>query len=186
MSLSQANILRPVLFVPASMPALDLLVKMQATRTHMALVIDEYGGTEGLASIEDIVEKIVGDIEDEHDSGESPKIEAAADGTLIVDARAGLSEVFRAIDIDLAAISDAEDVDTLGGLITALAGHVPARGEIILEDGIEFEVVDADPRRVKRVKIRMAGARPFRRQIADSPAPDDLAKQGDPPEKGKG
>jgi CBS domain containing-hemolysin-like protein len=186
MSLSQANILRPVLFVPASMPALDLLVKMQATRTHMALVIDEYGGTEGLASIEDIVEKIVGDIEDEHDSGESPKIEAAADGNFIVDARAGLSEVFRAIDVDLAAISDAEDVDTLGGLITALAGHVPARGEIILEDGIEFEVVDADPRRVKRVKIRMAGARPFRRQIADSPAPDELAKQGDPPEKGKG
>jgi CBS domain containing-hemolysin-like protein len=186
MSLSQANILRPVLFVPASMPALDLLVKMQATRTHMALVIDEYGGTEGLASIEDIVEKIVGDIEDEHDSGESPKIEAAADGNLIVDARAGLSEVFRAIDVDLAAISDAEDVDTLGGLITALAGHVPARGEIILEDGIEFEVVDADPRHVKRVKIRMAGARPFRRQIADSPAPDELAKQGDPPEKGKG
>jgi CBS domain containing-hemolysin-like protein len=186
MSLSQANILRPVLFVPASMPALDLLVRMQATRTHMALVIDEYGGTEGLASIEDIVEMIVGDIEDEHDSGESPKIEAAADGNFIVDARAGLSEVFRAIDVDLAAISDAEDVDTLGGLITALAGHVPARGEIIVEDGIEFEVVDADPRRVKRVKIRMAGARPFPRQIADSPAPGELAKQGDPPEKGRG
>src|ERR1700737_58601 len=171
MSLSQANILRPVLFVPASMPALDLLVKMQATRTHMALVIDEYGGTEGLASIEDIVEKIVGDIEDEHDSGESPKIEAAADGNFIVDARADLSEVFRAIDADLTAISDAEEVDTLGGLVTALAGHVPARGEIIVADGIEFEVVDADPRRVKRVKIRMAGARPRPKQIAESPAP---------------
>ena len=165
MSLSQANILRPVLFVPASMPALDLLVKMQATRTHMALVIDEYGGTEGLASIEDIVEMIVGDIEDEHDSGETPKIEAAADGNFIVDARAGLSEVFRAIDADLTAISDAEEVDTLGGLVTALAGHVPVRGEIIVEDGIEFEVVDADPRRVKRVKIRMAGAIPLPRQI---------------------
>jgi CBS domain containing-hemolysin-like protein len=186
MSLSQANILRPVLFVPASMPALDLLVKMQATRTHMALVIDEYGGTEGLASIEDIVEMIVGDIEDEHDSGESPKIEAAADGNFIVDARAGLSEVFRAIDADLAAISDAEEVDTLGGLVTALAGHVPARGEIIAEDGIEFEVVDADPRRVKRVKIRIAGARPPARQIAENPAPGELAKQGDPQEKGGG
>ena len=186
MSLSQANILRPVLFVPASMPALDLLVKMQATRTHMALVIDEYGGTEGLASIEDIVEMIVGDIEDEHDSGESPKIEAAADGNFIVDARAGLSEVFRAIDADLAAISDAEEVDTLGGLVTALAGHVPARGEIILEDGIEFEVVDADPRRVKRVKIRMAGTRALPRQIAESPAPGELAKQADPPEKEAG
>ena len=87
-ALSQANILRPVLFVPASMPALDLLVKMQATRTHMALVIDEYGGTEGLASIEDIMEMIVGDIEDEHDQEESPKIEAAAGGGFLVDARA--------------------------------------------------------------------------------------------------
>jgi CBS domain containing-hemolysin-like protein len=186
MSLSQANILRPVLFVPASMPALDLLVKMQATRTHMALVIDEYGGTEGLASIEDIVEMIVGDIEDEHDSGESPKIEAAADGNFIVDARADLSEVFRAIDADLTAISDAEEVDTLGGLVTALAGHVPARGEIIVADGIEFEVVDADPRRVKRVKVRMAGARPRPKQIAESLAPGKIAEQGDPPENGGG
>ncbi|MGI8569292.1 MAG: hemolysin family protein [Methylocella sp.] len=184
MSLSQANILRPVLFVPASMPALDLLVKMQATRTHMSLVIDEYGGTEGLASIEDIVEMIVGDIEDEHDSGESPKVEAAADGNFIVDARADLGEVFRAIDADLTAIGDAGEVDTLGGLVTALAGHVPARGEIIVEDGIEFEVVDADPRRVKRVKIRIAGALPLPRQVADSPAPGELAKQGGPPEKG--
>jgi CBS domain containing-hemolysin-like protein len=184
MSLSQANILRPLLFVPASMPALDLLVKMQATRTHMALVIDEYGGTEGLASIEDIVEMIVGDIEDEHDSGESPKIEAATDGNFIVDARAGLSDVFHAIDADLTAIGDAEEVDTLGGLVTALAGHVPARGEIIVEDGIEFEVVDADPRRVKRVKIRMAGAPPSPKQSGESPALGELAKQGDPPGKG--
>jgi CBS domain containing-hemolysin-like protein len=183
MTLSQANILRPVLFVPASMPALDLLVKMQATRTHMALVIDEYGGTEGLASIEDIVEIIVGDIEDEHDSGESPKIEAAADGNFIVDARAGLGEVFDAIGVDLTAIGDAEEVDTLGGLITALAGHVPTRGEIIVEDGIEFEVVDADPRHVKWIKVRMAGARPLLKQIVESPAPGELAKQGDPPEK---
>ncbi|MGQ0444849.1 MAG: hemolysin family protein [Beijerinckiaceae bacterium] len=182
--LSQANILRPVLFVPASMPALDLLVKMQATRTHMALVIDEYGGTEGLASIEDIVEMIVGDIEDEHDSGESPKIEAAADGNFVVDARADLGEVFRAIDADPDLIGDTGEVDTLGGLVTALAGHVPARGEIIIADGIEFEVVDADPRRVKRVKIRIPGARPPPRQIADNPAPSGLAKQGGPPEKG--
>jgi CBS domain containing-hemolysin-like protein len=157
-ALSQANILRPVLFVPASMPALDLLVKMQATRTHMALVIDEYGGTEGLASIEDIVEMIVGDIEDEHDEDESPKIEAVAGGGFIVDARAGLGEVSRVIDADLRAIGDAGEVDTLGGLITALAGHVPVRGEIIVEDGIEFEVTDADPRRVKWVKVRMSGA----------------------------
>ena len=153
--LSQADILRPVLFVPPSMPALDLLLKMQATRTHMALVIDEYGGTEGLATIEDIVETIVGDIEDEHDLDESPKIDAAAGGGFVVDARASLEDVSNAIDADLTAISDAEEVDTLGGLITTLAGHVPVRGEIIVEGGLEFEVLDADPRRVKRIKIHL-------------------------------
>ncbi|HXW69909.1 MAG TPA: hemolysin family protein [Methylocella sp.] len=157
LALSHADILRPVLFVPGSMPALDLLVKMQATRTHMALVIDEYGGTEGLASIEDIVEVIVGDIEDEHDKEESPKIESVPGGFLI-DARADLGDVSEVIGADLEAMSDAEDVDTLGGLITALAGHVPVRGEIIVGNDFEFEVTDADPRRVKRVKIRLAEA----------------------------
>jgi CBS domain containing-hemolysin-like protein len=140
------------------MPALELLVKMQATRTHMALVIDEYGGTDGLASIEDIMEMIVGDIEDEHDLDESPTIEAAVGGGYIVDARADLEDVSRVIEIDLTAISDAEDVDTLGGLITTLAGHVPARGEIISGDGLRFEVLDADPRRVKRIRILPPGA----------------------------
>ncbi|HUB65259.1 MAG TPA: hemolysin family protein [Methylocella sp.] len=173
--LSQANILRPVLFVPASMPALDLLVKMQATRTHMALVIDEYGGTEGLASIEDIMEMIVGDIEDEHDLDESPKIETLAEGGFLVDARADLAEVSRVIAADLRAISDAEEVDTLGGLITALAGHVPVRGEIIAEDGIAFEVTDADPRRVKRVKIRMTEARRPSERSEDTPLADNPA-----------
>lgn len=158
--LAEANILRPVLFVPPTMPALDLLVKMQATRTHMALVIDEYGGTDGLASIEDIMEMIVGDIEDEHDFDESPTIEAAAGGGFIVDARADLEDVSRVIEIDLTAISDAEDVDTLGGLITTLAGHVPARGEIISGDGLAFEVLDADPRRVKRIRILPRGTGP--------------------------
>lgn len=152
--LSEADILRPVLFVPPTMPALDLLVKMQASHTHMALVIDEYGGTDGLASIEDIMETIVGDIEDEHDFAESPRIDAAAGG-FIVDARADLEDVSQAIGIDLNAFSDAEDVDTLGGLITTLAGHVPARGEIIVEDGLEFEVLDADPRRVHRIMVRL-------------------------------
>jgi CBS domain containing-hemolysin-like protein len=157
MTLSEANILRPVLFVPASMPALDLLVKMQALRTHMALVIDEYGGTEGLASIEDIMEMIVGDIEDEHDTDESPKVETGPTGSFFADARAGLEEVSRAIGSDLTAINDAGEVDTLGGLIITLAGHVPAQGEIVSAEGIEFEVVDADPRRVKRVKLRLIG-----------------------------
>ena len=152
-TLAEAEILRPVLFVPPSMPALDLLIKMQATRTHMALVIDEYGGTDGIASMEDIVEMIVGDIEDEHDLEEGPKIAASPDGNFVADARADLTDVSRAIGIDLATISDAEDIDTLGGLVTTLAGHVPVRGEIIVEAGLEFEVLDADPRRVKRIKI---------------------------------
>jgi CBS domain containing-hemolysin-like protein len=151
--LSAAKILRPVLFVPPSMPALDLLVKMQTTRTHMALVIDEYGGTDGLVSIEDIVEMIVGDIEDEHDLDDGPKIEPTEGGAFLVDARADLDEVSAALGADLEAMSDAEDIETVGGLVTALAGHVPVRGEIIVEGGYEFEVLDADPRRVKRLKI---------------------------------
>jgi CBS domain containing-hemolysin-like protein len=151
--LSAARILRPVLFVPPSMPALDLLVKMQATRTHMALVIDEYGGTDGLASIEDIVEMIVGDIEDEHDLEDAPQIEIGENGAFFVDARAPLDELSEALGTDLEAMSDAEDVETIGGLVTALAGHVPVRGEIVVESGFEFEVLDADPRRIKRLKI---------------------------------
>ncbi len=160
--LSAARILRPVLFVPPSMPALDLLVKMQTTRTHMALVIDEYGGTEGLASIEDIVEMIVGDIEDEHDLTEDPKIEADGAGSFLVDARAGLEDLSQALGTDLEALHDAEDVETAGGLVTALAGHVPVRGEIVVDGGFEFEVLDADPRRIKRLKIYRQVALPER------------------------
>lgn len=156
--LAEANILRPVLFIPPSMPALDLLVKMQANRTHMALVIDEYGGTDGLVSIEDIVEVIVGDIEDEHDLDTNPKIEMLADHSYLVDARADLEEVSSVIDMDLTAISDADDVDTLGGLMTTLAGHVPVRGEMIEQSGLKFEILEADTRRVKRIKIHVQGA----------------------------
>ncbi len=167
MTLAQTGIVRPVLFVPPSMLALDLLVKMQATRTHMALVIDEYGGTDGLASIEDIVEMIVGDIEDEHDEEESPKIEREEDGNFVVDARASLEDVSEAIGQDLTTISDAEDIDTLGGLITSLAGHVPLRGEIVVEAGLEFEVLDADPRRAKRIRVRPSSERPSAGQGGD-------------------
>jgi len=152
--LSQARILRQVLFAPPSMPALDLLVKMQSTRTHMALVIDEYGGTDGLASIEDIVEMVVGDIEDEHDLDEGPDIEAAPDGTFIANARATLEDVWQTLGVNLDVLGDAEDVDTLGGWVTALAGHVPVRGEIIAEGDFEFSILDADPRRVKKIKIQ--------------------------------
>ena len=157
--LSLARILRPVLFAPPSMPALDLLVKMQATRTHIALVIDEYGGTDGLVSIEDIVETIVGDIEDEHDLEEAPQIEAAPDGSFIVDARASLDDVSQALDAPMDTLVDLEEVDTIAGLVSALAGHVPARGEIIqLGQMLECEVLDADPRRVKKIRIRRSAA----------------------------
>lgn len=153
-TLAQANILRPVLYVPPSMPAVDLLVRMQATRTHIALVIDEYGGTDGLVSIEDLIEIVVGDIEDEHDHDEAPTIAPAGENRFIADARATLEELNEATGIDLSRAEVAEEVDTLGGLIVTLAGRVPARGELIKgPEGLEFEVLDADPRRVKRLRI---------------------------------
>ena len=178
--LSAARILRPVLFAPPSMPALDLLVKMQASRTHMALVIDEYGGTDGLVSMEDVVEAIVGDIEDEHDDAERPEIAAGGDGAYTVEARASLEDVSEAIGFDFSTLADAEDVDTIGGLLTAAAGRVPGRGEIVAGPGdFEFEVLDADPRRVKRLKIhpraapRRRGAAPARAEKGDDATSSD-------------
>jgi CBS domain containing-hemolysin-like protein len=162
-TLSSAKILRQVLYCPPSMPAVDLLVRMQATRTHMALVIDEYGGTDGLISIEDLVEMVVGDIEDEHDDVEGPAITVQADGRFMADARATLEELTAATGVDLSQAEIAEDVDTLGGLIVTLVGRVPTRGEVIRgPDGLEFEVLDADPRRVKRLRIqqRLGGQNP--------------------------
>ena len=160
MPLSAAQILRPVLFAPPSMPALDLLPKMQASRTHMALVIDEYGGTDGLVSIEDVVEAIVGDIEDEHDEDETPAIHASGDGGFIAEARAPLDDVSEAVGFDFASLPEAEEVDTIGGLVTATAGRVPDRGEDSRGPGeFEFEVLDADPRRIKRLKIRPLAGR---------------------------
>lgn len=152
-SLWESKIIRPVLFAPPSMPALDLLLRMQATRTHMALVIDEYGGTDGLVSIEDIVEMIVGDIEDEHDVDEMPMIEEK-DGQFIVDARASLEDVEQATGWDFRGISEEEDVHTLGGFVIALTGRVPVRGEMVAPPGGgDLEILDADPRRVKRVRL---------------------------------
>lgn len=156
-TVGSANIVRPVLFVPPSMPALELLVKMQAARTHMALVIDEYGGTDGLASIEDIVELIVGDIEDEHDPVEGPLVARTEEGAWVVDARAHLDEVEEVTGIDLSEGPDADVVETIGGLVTMIAGRVPAKGERIeFVEGIAFEVLDADPRRVRRILLRQA------------------------------
>lgn len=163
-TLASTRIQRPVLFVPPSMPAIDLLVRMQATRTHMALVIDEYGGTDGLISIEDLIEMVVGDIEDEHDVAEGHLVHRleGENEAFVADARAGLAEVAETTGVDLvAAVGEmAEEIDTIGGLIVTLAGRVPSRGEVIAGPGdIEFEVLDADPRRVKRIKLQRAPAK---------------------------
>ncbi len=163
-TLAAARIQRPVLFVPPSMPAIDLLVRMQATRTHMALVIDEYGGTDGLISIEDLIEVVVGDIEDEHDVAEASYVQRVeGEGEVFVaDARTPLAEVSEATGVDLAAAVGemAEEIDTLGGMIVTLAGRVPSRGELITGPGdLEFEVLDADPRRLKRLRFQKGPAR---------------------------
>jgi CBS domain containing-hemolysin-like protein len=154
MALSAAKILRTILFVPPSMPAIDLLVKMQATRIHLALVIDEYGGTDGLISIEDLVELIVGDIEDEHDEASEHRVLRQADGSFIADARANLEEVVAAVGAEFDVGEATEEVDTLGGYLATRIGRLPVRGELVPGPGpFEIEVLDADPRRVKRVRI---------------------------------
>jgi CBS domain containing-hemolysin-like protein len=148
------SILRRVLFVAPSMRILDLLLEMRRTRLHMALVVDEFGGVDGLVTIEDLVEEIVGEIEDEHDVDEGPKLVPAADGTLIADARTTIGE-FEGRVGPILNDEEREQIDTLGGLVFALAGRVPGRGELVFHPtGLEFEVLDADPRRVKRVRVR--------------------------------
>ena len=150
----QAGLNREVLFVPPSMPATDLLVRMQASHTHLAIVIDEYGGTEGLVSIEDLVEVIVGDISDEHDTDENLEIKPVEDKIYAADGRIDLSELEELLAVDLLPEDEEEEADTLAGLIFKIAGRVPTRGEIIRHDsGLEFEILDSDPRRVKRVRI---------------------------------
>ena len=152
-TIGELNLMRTVLFVPPSMLASDLMGRMQASRTQMALVIDEYGGTDGLVSLEDIVEMVVGDIEDEHDD-EQPTITQAGDGVYIVDGKAEIDEVARLIGKDFTAGEHGEYVDTIGGMIFNTLGRVPARGEVVQAiPGFEFHVLDADPRRVKRVRI---------------------------------
>jgi CBS domain containing-hemolysin-like protein len=151
---------RDILFIPGAMPALDLLLKMQTTRIHLALVVDEYGGTDGLVSIEDLVEEIVGDIDDEHDVEEAPEIVARPDGIFVADARVSLEDFKEHTGIDLTGIETEEDVDTLGGVVTAALGRVPIRGEMVSHAGLEFEIAEADPRRVKRLRIRRLPAVP--------------------------
>ena len=151
---SIAKLKRDVLFVPGSMPALDLLMRMQSSRNHLALVVDEYGGTYGLVSIEDLVEEIVGDIDDEYDVEEDLELTPQPDGGFDADARIGLEDFKERSGIDLTFEDIGEEVDTLGGLVVAALGRVPARGEIVSHGGFEFEILEADPRRVKRLRIR--------------------------------
>jgi len=154
LTLKDASVTRKVLFVPPSMTAQDLLVKMQTTRIHMAIVIDEYGGTDGLVSIEDLVEEIVGEIADEHDADDGPLIEPAEDGIYIADARMPIEDLEALLSTTLVTDEREEDADTLGGLVFSLAGRIPVRGELIRhETGIEFEILDADARRIRRLKV---------------------------------
>jgi CBS domain containing-hemolysin-like protein len=154
MPLSTTKIVREILFVPPSMRVIDLLARMQATRIHLALVVDEYGGTDGLASIEDIVEQIVGEIADEHDEDERPAIAQQPDGSFVTDARATIEDVVGVVGNDFDVGEAAKEVDTIGGYLVTRAGRLPVRGEIVPGPGLfEFEVLDADPRRVKRVRI---------------------------------
>ncbi len=154
MPLSATKIVREILFVPPSMRVIDLLARMQATRIHLSLVVDEYGGTDGLASIEDIVEQIVGEIADEHDEDETPAVAQQPDGSFVADARATIDDVVGVVGSDFDVGDAADDVDTIGGYLVTRAGRLPIRGEIVPgPDLFEFEVLDADPRRVKRVRI---------------------------------
>ncbi|GHF36452.1 hemolysin family protein [Seohaeicola zhoushanensis] len=153
-----AALLRPLLFVPPSMPLGVLLAKMQTERRHMALVIDEYGGVDGLVTIEDLIEQVVGEIEDEHDTDEDQTWVKEKPGQYIALAKTPLEEFEAEIGQSLTAHDevDEEEIDTLGGLVFMLSGRVPARGEVVTHpDGPEFEVIDADPRRIKRLRVRL-------------------------------
>jgi CBS domain containing-hemolysin-like protein len=146
---------RELLVAPPSMPARDLLVRMQTTHLHLALVIDEYGGTDGLISIEDLVEQIVGDIDDEHDVDETPDWRALPDGIFEADGRLALEDFREHTGVVLEPPDPEAEVDTLGGLVVALMGRLPQRGEIVTDpSGYEFEILEADPRRIRRLRLK--------------------------------
>ncbi len=153
---SLRKLLRPLLYAPPSMPIGVLLQKMQRERVHMALVIDEYGGVDGLVTIEDLIETVIGEIEDEHDEAEGVLWKEEKPGVFLAQSLAPLDEFEAAIGMRLRNGEDDEDIDTLGGLVFLRIGRVPARGEIVPhESGAEFEVVDADARRIKRIRVRL-------------------------------
>ena len=154
-SVPLGKIARKVLFVAPSMALLDLLLQMRLSRVHMALVVDEFGGIDGLLTIEDVIEEIVGEIEDEHDDADRPKLIERPDGSLIADARIKIEALQERVPTPLLPPEQEEGIESLGGLVSALAGRVPGRGEVVKHPtGLEFEVLDADPRRVKRLRVR--------------------------------
>ena len=183
MPLSATKIVREILFVPPSARVIDLLARMQATRIHLALVVDEYGGSDGLVSIEDIVEQIVGEIADEHDEDVAAAVVRQPDGSYIGDARAKLEDVVTIIGQDFDVGDASEEVDTLGGYLVTRAGRLPLRGELIPGPGLfEFEVLDADPRRVKRIRItRLKEPRDHPREQRRRGEPDAVLAGTAPP-----
>lgn len=172
------KMLRPLLFVPPSMPIGVLLTKMQTGRRHMALVIDEYGGVDGLVTIEDLIEQVIGEIEDEHDTDEGQNWVRERAGCYLAQAKTPLDEFEAELGIHLTAHEaiDGEEIDTLGGLVFMLAGHVPARGEVVRHPaGLDLEVVDADPRRIKRLRVRVTD-----RPAPPQPSPPAPSKEAEP------
>ncbi len=156
-------ILRKPLFVVPSIPVLDLLLQMRQSRIHMALVVDEYGGIDGLITIEDLVETIVGDISDEHDEEVEPHITERPDGTYDLDARMPVKTFEATLGLVLTDEERAADIDTMGGLVFTLAGRVPAKGELVSHtSGMEFRILEADPRRIRRLRVRPPGSQPQR------------------------
>lgn len=155
-----AKMLRPLLYAPPSMPIGVLLQKMQTDRMHMALVIDEYGGVDGLVTIEDLIEQVIGEIEDEHDIADGHYWNVEAPGCYLAQSRTPIEDFEAEIGQRLVEPEDEEEIDTLGGLVFMLAGRVPARGEVVKHPAdIDFEVVDADPRRIKRLRVRFRAAK---------------------------
>ena len=166
------SMIRDVLFVPPSMPAPDLLIKMKASHIHLAIVVDEYGGTDGLVSLEDLIEEIIGDIADEHDTdAEEGMMRKQDDMSYIANALISITTLDETFNVDLLPEDQEGEADTLGGLVFEMAGRVPSRGEIIKHpSGLEFEIMESDPRRVKKVRIHL-------KKIDDS-LPPDLDKNG--------
>ena len=191
-SLAAAKIIREILFVPPSMPAIDLLAKMQATRIHLALVIDEYGGTDGIVSMEDVVEEVFGEIEDEHDEDETPAVVRQPDGSFLADARAQLEDVVITVGPEFEIGDVTDEVDTLAGYVMTRAGRLPSRGEVVQGPGdYEIEVLDSDPRRLKKLRITRSNGRSERARRTARPRDVDAPvitpappSQPDPPDKG--